>query len=68
MDILLMDTLIFSRGVKALVSIEYMKMIVEKMSRIVMKQLRAILIIALVSEMLRPLNTMSKSVPTCSIR
>jgi len=51
--------LIFSRGVRALVSMEYMKMIVEKISKMVMKQLRAMLIIAVIRDMPRPLKVMA---------
>lgn len=51
-----MAILIFSRGINALFSIEYMKMIVEKMSKTVMKQLLAMLIIEVVEEMPLPLK------------
>ncbi len=40
-----------------MVSMEYIKMMVEKMSRMVMKQLLAILMIALVWDIYLPLNT-----------
>lgn len=40
-----------------MVSMEYIKMMVEKMSRMVMKQLLAILMIALVWDIYLPLKT-----------
>ena len=58
MLILLIEMLIFSRGVRALVSIEYMKMMVEKIRRIVMKQLRAMLIMAVMRDIPLPLKVM----------
>jgi hypothetical protein len=57
-EILLIEQHIFSKGLRALTSIEYMKMIVENMSRIVMKQLRIMLIIEFILEVARSLKMM----------
>jgi hypothetical protein len=50
MEILLIELHICSRGLRALTSIEYIKMMVEKISRIVIKQLRMMLMIEFIRE------------------
>ena len=57
-DILLMELHICYRGLRALTSIEYMKMMVEKMSRIVMKQLRMMLMMEFILEVSLSLKMM----------
>lgn len=58
MDILFIEMHILYRGMSAWTYIEYMKIIVEKMSRIVIKQLLIIFIIEDICEKLRLLKIM----------
>jgi len=62
-DILFIEMHICSRGIRALFSIEYIKIIVEKIRRTVIKKLRIKLILAVNYDTPRAFSTIKKPSP-----